>query len=361
MEYRRCGNGDLELSVIGLGCWSFGGEKDDYWGAQDQTQVNVVVRKAFELGVNYFDTAEGYNDGRSEESLALAIRDLPRDEIVVGSKVAPSNVHPEVLREHCEQSLKRLKTDYLDVYMVHWPIHLHAIKFHTDDENILNNPPSPPEAFDTLLSLRREGKIRYIGVSNFGVGPLEEALGTAPDIAVNQLAYSLISRAIEWEILPFCQSHNIGVMAYMPLWQGLLTDGFLNLDSLPAVRRRTRHFDSRRSPLARHGEQGAEAETRETLEAVRRLAAETGLPLAQLSLAWSVAHPGITTAVVGARDLEQLESNVAAGEIEIGPEIVARMNELSQALKEKLGPSFDYFEATATDRTRYSTSKPSTT
>jgi len=335
LMYRHSGTVDLELSVIGLGCWSFGG--GDYWGPQDQNEVNQVVRKAIELGVNYFDTAEGYNEGRSEESLGLAVSGIPRESIVIGTKVAPSNTHPGILRACCEESLRRLNTDYIDIYMVHWPIHLAAIKFHTSDQAILSNPPNAPEAFETLGRLKTEGKIRQIGVSNFGRQPLDEALSVTPEIAVNQVAYSLISRAIEWDILPYCQNKGIGILAYMPLWQGLLTDAFSGMSDLPPVRRRTRHFNAQNSPLKR----------------IRELAARLEIPVAQLALNWSFAHPGVVSSVVGARNVKQLEDNVKSADLHIPPQVIAELNEISRPLMEKLGPSFDYFENTQTDRTYY--------
>jgi aryl-alcohol dehydrogenase-like predicted oxidoreductase len=351
MEYRRCGNTDLELSIIGVGCWPFGG--GDYWGHQDQKEVDALVRRALELGINHFDTAEAYNDGRSEESLGQAIRGLPRERVVIGTKVSPSNTYPKTLREHCEQALRRLGTDYIDLYMVHWPIHLPAIEFCTQDETILANPPRATEAFETLLKLKAQGKIRHIGVSNFGIGPLEEALASASQIAVNQLAYSLIARAIEWEILPYCRQKGIGVVGYMPLWQGLLSDKFSDLDELPPERRRTRHFDPRNNPQARHGEEGAEDETRRALQAIREIAAELGTPLAQLALRWTFADPGITSAIVGARSVHQIEFNAGAASLTIPPDTIARLNDACRPLMEKLGPSFDYFEGTANDRTSY--------
>jgi aryl-alcohol dehydrogenase-like predicted oxidoreductase len=351
LKYRCCGTTDLELSVIGLGCWSFGG--GDYWGPQDQGEVDAIVRRALDLGVNYFDTAEGYNEGRSEQSLGEAIQEFPRGEIVIGTKVAPSNTFPETLRKCCEQSLLRLGTDYIDIYMVHWPIHVPAIKFYTSDQAILRNPPSATEAFETLLALKKEGKILHIGVSNFGKSPLDEALTTAPVIAVNQLAYSLIARAIEWEILPYCQQKGVGVLAYMPLWQGLLTDRISSMEDLPPVRRRTRHFDCRSSPLARHGERGAEEETEATLRLIRELARCLELPAAQLALSWSFAHSGIVSSIVGARSVKQLETNVESASLSASPAVIAELNEITRPLMEKLGPSFDYFEGATNDRTQY--------
>lgn len=351
MKYRSCGETGLKLSVVSLGCWSFGG--GDYWGRQDQLEVEQVVMRALELGVNYFDTAEGYNDGRSEESLGRAIRDVPREKIVIGTKLAPSNAYPYKVRESCERSLRRLDQEYIDIYMVHWPIHIPAIKFHTSDPQVLNSPPQAPAAFETLLELQEEGKIRHIGVSNFGKGPLHEALSTASNILVNQLAYSLISRAIEWSILPYCQKMGVGVLAYMPLWQGLLTNAVSSLYELPGIRRRTRHFNAATNPMTRHGEPGAEVETEELLQSAREVADRLDIPLAQLALNWSFAHPGIVSSVVGARNVKQLETNLKSVELNVSTAIIEELNAMSRPLMEKLGPSFDYFEGTENDRTQY--------
>src|SRR5262245_1605212 len=125
LRMRQAGAADLYLSIMGLGCWAFGGGQ--YWGKRDQSAVDAVVQRAGDLGVNYFDTAESYNVGRSEESLGEAIRNLPRAKLVIGTKVSPANVAPGILETHCEASLKRLRTDYIDLYMVHWPIKLHSI------------------------------------------------------------------------------------------------------------------------------------------------------------------------------------------------------------------------------------------
>jgi len=351
LKYRRCGKSNLELSHIGLGCWSFGG--GDYWGAQDQKDVNKVVRKAVDLGVNYFDTAEGYNEGRSEQSLGEAIRGISRTQIIIGTKVAPSNAFPESLRKSCEESLNRLRTDYIDLYMVHWPIHIPAIKFYTSDPAVLSEPPRVREAFETLLKLQEEGKIRHIGVSNFGRQPLDEALGIVPEIAANQLAYSLISRAIEWEILSYCQEKGIGVLAYMPLWQGLLTEGFSSMAELPAVRRRTRHFSAPKNPLARHGEEGAEEETEKAVRSIQEIARRLEVPVAQVALKWSISRSGISCSIVGARSLQQLETNVESALLDLPDDVIEELNKITRPLKEKLGPSFDYFESRANDRTRY--------
>ena len=334
MELRNCGTTELTVSALGVGCWSFGG--GDYWGRQDQEDADQVVRRAVELGINYFDTAEAYNDGRSESSLGRAVRGIPRDTIVIGTKVSPDNTSPGALVRHCEASLERLGLEYVDLYMVHWPITAHSVA----------------EAFETLRKLQQQGKIRHIGVSNFAAPKLTEAMDTGTEIAVNQLPYSLVARAIEFEILPLCAELGVGVIGYMPLWQGLLSDRYQRLDDLPAMRRRTRQFDARKNQLSRHGEQGAERETWEAVLAVRKLARELGSSTSDVALRWALTAPGMSCVLAGARNRAQLEANASAAAGQLPREAVQALSEATDGLKGKLGPSCDYFESTANDRTR---------
>lgn len=344
---RRCGASDLRLSPLGLGCWPFGG--GDYWGALDQSDANVVVRRALELGINTFDTAEVYNEGRSEVALGLALRGLPRDQVVVCTKVSPAAVYPDLLPGRCEASLRRLGSDYIDLYMVHWPITARSIA-HFTREPIAG--PAVEDAFAALLKLREQGKIRHIGVSNFAPNKLEEALATGAAIAANQLPYNLLCRAIELEALPFCKARGIGVIGYMALLQGVLSDRYPSLDDVPGPQRRTRHFDVRKSAEARHGECGAETETTAALAAIRALAAELGMTTSQLALKWALANPSIQCMLVSSRSVRKLEDNVAAASSPLATDVIERLNALTLPLLEKLGPSFDYYESAANDRTR---------
>ena len=187
MERRVCGKSGIEISSMGIGCWSYGG--GDYWGPQAQSDVTAVANAALDAGINFFDTAEGYNNGRSEEALAVALKNR-RHEAVIATKV--SRPDPATIREHCEASLQRLQTDYVDIYMIHWPHDEIAIE----------------ESMAELTRLQDDGLIRAIGVSNFGVEQLTAALETGASIAVNQLCYNLLSRAIEPELLPLCRKHD---------------------------------------------------------------------------------------------------------------------------------------------------------
>lgn len=347
MEKRKCGNSDLELSVLGLGCWPFGG--GTYWGGQEQGVVNDIIKAAVDLGINYFDTAEVYNDGASEQSLGIAIKQVPRDQVIIGTKISPANTQPEILISHCEESLRRLGTDYIDLYMVHWPITPKAIA-HFNSEQI--DCPRVEDAFATLRKLKAQGKIRYIGVSNFANNKLQEALETETEIVINELPYNLLCRAIEEETIPFCQQKGVGILGYMVLLQGILADIFPTLDDVPVWQRRTRHFDSRKCKEVRHGENGAENETNQTLESIRCIANDYGLTMPEIAIKWAVSNKAITCVLAGSRNVKELEKNVNAVEESLSPEAVARLNAATESLKHKLGLSFDYYETAEHDRTK---------
>ncbi|MBM3190547.1 MAG: aldo/keto reductase, partial [Chloroflexi bacterium] len=203
MRTRTIGRSAIEATVYALGCMPLGGGAG--WGQEDEREGIETIHAALDLGITILDTAESYNDGRSEEIVGQALVGR-RDKVVLASKVSPQNVEPATLRAHCEASLRRLQTDYLDLYQIHWPIREHSIA----------------KAIATLEDLRAEGKIRAIGVSNHGVQDLGEVLATGAPIVSNQLHYNLVSRAIEAEIVPLGQRHGMGVIAYMPMLQGLL-------------------------------------------------------------------------------------------------------------------------------------------
>jgi aryl-alcohol dehydrogenase-like predicted oxidoreductase len=347
LPFRPCGNSGLNLPVLGLGCWAYGG--GEYWGGQNQRDVDEVVRHALEHGCNLFDTAEAYNNGASETSLGLALRGVPRESVILCTKVSPSNVGRGTLEAHCDASLRRLQTDYVDLYLVHWPITAHSIHHFAPNASTV---PSVAEAFEGLQRLQQSGKIRHIGVSNFGPAKLREALATGARIAVNELPYSLLSRAIELEVLPFCRQHGIGVLGYMALLQGVISDKYRQLDDLPEVRRRTRHFDSRKVPQARHGLPGVELETAVALSAVREIAARHGLPTSELALKWAFAGDGITSCLCGARNVAALRENLRAAREPLPAAMVAELNRATQPLLDALGPSFDYYEHPSNDRTK---------
>jgi len=347
MERRKCKNSGLELSVLGTGCWSFGG--GEYWGSQDQKDVNEVVRASIDYGINYFDTAEAYNEGRSETSLGIAIAEIPRDKFLIGSKVSPSNCYKDVLIEHCEASLKRLGTDYIDIYMIHWPIHSHSIRHFTSDINIIQNPPTIDETLEGLIKLKEQGKIRHFGVSNFSSNRLRDI--PREQVAVNELPYNLLCRAIEYDTLDMCNKYGIGVIGYMALLQGILADTYPTLAGVPDWRRRTRHFNCAVSKECRHGEVGIENETNEALTEIRRISKETGIKMNDLAIKWILENPAITCTLAGSRNITQLKENIEATEIDLNTEIKKELDRATFPVMEKLGNHFDYYESANNDRT----------
>ncbi|MDE0087827.1 MAG: aldo/keto reductase [Candidatus Poribacteria bacterium] len=321
MKMRLCGKSDIEISPMGIGCWSYGG--GDYWGPQAQSDVTAVVHAALDAGINFFDTAEGYNDGRSEEALGIALKDR-RHEAIIGTKVSIPD--PDSIREHCEASLHRLQTDYVDIYMIHWPHDEIAIE----------------ESMAELTRLREDGLVRAIGVSNFGVSQLTAVIETGTELAVNQLCYNLLSRAIEVELLPLCQEHNVGILGYMPLLQGLLTGKYKNAEEMLPVHSRFRHFRDDR-PMATHGEEGAEEEVFETLKGIRKIAEDEQIPMSRLAIAWTMAKPGITCMLVGTRNVDELIENLRVIEWAPSADVIDRLDKLTTPLLEKMGANPDYF------------------
>jgi myo-inositol catabolism protein IolS len=347
MEKRVCNNSGLRFSVLGAGCWSFGG--GEYWGDQNQKDVNDIVHASVDLGINYFDTAEAYNEGRSESSLGEAIAGIPRDRLLIGTKISPSNCFRKTMIEHCEASLQRLRSDYIDIYMVHWPIHTHSIRHFTKDISIIENPPEISEALETLQLLKKHGKIRNFGVSNFSRGRLENF--PIYEVSVNQLPYNLLCRAIEYDALPACQENGIGVIGYMALFQGILADLYPSFYDIPVWQRRTRHFSSTTTKESRHGEEGAEEETCNALKSIRRICIETGIPMADLAIKWILKNSAITCTLAGSRSITELEENVKAASGTLSNDVMEELDLVTRPLMEKLGNHFDYYESAENDRT----------
>ena len=341
MEYRKLGKSDLRVSVLGVGTWPFGG--GDYWGEQSQEDVDRVVHGALDFGINFFDTAEMYNNGASETSLGIALRGR-RDRAIIASKVTPANAAPDRLRKSCEQSLKRLGTDHIDLYMLHWPINPHSLEHFTSDKAAIARPPSIQEAFATLKSLKKEGKIRAIGISNHGVKQMQAVLDCMDDVVANEIAYSLLSRAIEDSIMPDCVSHDIGIIADMPLAQGRLTGRYASAGEIAPMQARSRHSHHSRGQGTRHSEEGAEKEVFEAIAKIRELAARHGVHMASLALAWAIANKNIATTIVGSRTLEELSLNVKSVDYKLSDDLKDQLDTITKPALEKLGNNPDYYE-----------------
>ena len=340
MNKRKLGNSDISISAMTIGCWPFGG--GDYWGDQSQKDVNNVVSAALDLGVNTFDTAEVYNNGESEKSLGKALKGY-RDRAVVISKISPSNCNN--VRQHCINSLQRLGMDYIDVYMLHWPINLLAVKHFTSNENIIESPPTIEEAYQQLAELKKEGLIRSIGMSNFGRSQMEEVMATDVQIDVNELTYNIVSRAIEAEIVPYCMGCNISIIGSMGLMQGLLAGIYQTADDVPKHQAHSRHFAHfRGAETSRHDEEGCEKELFEVVNQLRKIADDLQIHIAQLSIAWILKKPFMASTLVGSRTIDELKMNVEACKTVIPNEIETLIDQISLPVLHLLGNSPDYYE-----------------
>jgi aryl-alcohol dehydrogenase-like predicted oxidoreductase len=343
---------DIILPKIGIGCWSFGG--GDYWGDQSQNEVNSIVAAAQDQGLNYFDTAEAYNAGGSEESLGKALKGR-RNRVILGSKASPSNCGRSSLIAHCEESLRRLGTDYLDIYMLHWPLDTRESSATTGFGGAGGSPgveyPGWDDAAFAMNRLISDGKVRYAGVSNHGVQQMALARKAGLDIKVNQVMYNLLSRAVEFETVPDCLMHDVTVMGYMPLLQGLLAGKFQTLADVPEKRMRTRHFSGER-PGARHGGKGYEELVTTAIARIEKLAAAHGVSAASAAIAWCVSRDFPVCEIQGIRSLSQLESAVSALETAKNTSLMNDLDVATRDLKDAMGPSIDYWESDSNSRSR---------
>ena len=320
MQTTKLGQSSLNVSKYALGCWSFGGGR--YWGDQDEALSIATVNAALDAGINFFDTAEAYETGASERVLGKALLGQ-RDKAIIATKVAANHLAAADVVAACEESLRNLQTDYIDLYLIHWP----------------NWNVPLTETVGALEQLKSQGKIREIGVCNFGVQDLTEMLGLYP-IITNQLPYNLLWRVIEREILPVCLANDVGLMCYSPLTQGLLTGRYKSADEVPDGLARTRHYASSRAEAA-HGEAGTEAEVFAALAEIKKIADGLGQPMAAVALAWLRQQPGVATILVGARSPEELQMNLPALDLQLTPTVIQQLNQVTEPVKEKLGNNPD--------------------
>ena len=323
MKYRKLGKSQLEVSSISMGCWAIVGGST--WGPQDDQEAIKAIRQAYDLGINFFDTAEAYGDGYSEKLVAKAVRSFRKD-IVIASKVSRSNLRPEDLKTSCENSLRRLETDYLDVYYIHWPSR--EVPF--------------ADTLGAMQELKKEGKIRSICCSNFGKNDLNKLLKNGY-VDANQLPYNLLFRAIEYEIQPVCLENEVSITCYSPIAQGLLAGKFASPDQVPEGRARTRHFSSER-PQVKHEEEGAEEETFAVIDKIREIASQTGQTMVEIAMAWLLSRKGVASVIVGARNPAQIKENARAADIDLSEVVLEELTEISEELQEKLGKNPDMWQ-----------------
>ncbi|HLZ31146.1 MAG TPA: aldo/keto reductase [Chloroflexota bacterium] len=313
METRQFGTTGVEVSPITLGSWPMSGDR---YGAIDDTEAVNTIRRAREQGITSFDTAPGYGTGHAEETLGAALAGAREGAVVTtkcgmvpgpGGRNARDSSRASMLRE-IDDSLRRLRTDQVDVYLVHWP-----------------DPKTPlEETMSTLDDIQRAGKTRLVGVSNFDVPLLERCLQLR-SIDVVQVGYNLFDRRMEREVFPFCRAHHIGVMAYGSLAYGLLTGGFTADTTFDPT-------DWRSGGVAFGQPILGGDNFRHNVELVNRLrdevAAPMGLTVAQLALAWVLRNPVVTTAMVGARVPAEIEENVGAAQVHLTDDDAARIEAL---------------------------------
>jgi aryl-alcohol dehydrogenase-like predicted oxidoreductase len=312
---RRLGNSDLEITAVGFGAWAIGGGDWIFgWGPQDDSDSVKAIHRAVDLGINWIDTAAAYGLGHSEEIVARAVRELPTSNrpyvftkcslVWDASRTLTHNLHPDSLRREVEGSLKRLGVETIDLYQIHWPRWGNSPPGH--------DPGSVADAWRTLEELRRAGKVRHIGASNFTVPDLEAANAVAP-ITSLQPPYSAIRRDIEKDLLPWCQQHQVGVIVYSPMQSGLLTGTMTRerFASLPASdwRKKAKYFQE---PYFSRG--------LELVERLRQVGARHGTSASETAIAWTLHHPAVTAAIVGARRPEQLDGIVGAADLRLSQE-----------------------------------------
>jgi len=292
---RRLGNSDMNLTSIGFGAWAIGGGNWQFaWGAQDDNESVEAILRALDGGVNWIDTAAVYGLGHSEEVVGRALKQTSEKPHVFTKCSMTWGEDRKIvqtmkkIRHECEASLRRLGVGTIDLYQIHWPV---------PDEEI-------EEGWHTMADLQREGKVRWIGVSNFSVAQMERARKIAP-ITSLQPPYSMINRGVEAEILPWCKKHGIGVINYSPMASGLLT-GAMTKERVAAMpdddfRKRAREFQepnlSRNLALA---------------DLLKQIGARHGVSAGVVAIAWTLHNPAITAAIVGGRSAEQVDGVLPA-------------------------------------------------
>jgi aryl-alcohol dehydrogenase-like predicted oxidoreductase len=310
METRSLGHSGIQITPIIMGTWQAG--KRGWTGVEDSDVIHGL-RAAFDAGITTFDTAEVYGEGYSEQIVARALSDI-RDEVIYATKVFPNHLKYQQVIEACDQSLQRLKTDYIDLYQIHWP----SGSFKSDVVPI-------EETMQALNALKQQGKIRAIGVSNFSREQLADAAQYG-QIDSLQPPYSLFWRGVEADAMPYCVDHGISIIAYSSLAQGLLTGKF-------GPEHQFAKGDVRGNNKLFKGETYERAQA--ALADLRPIVQRYQCTLAQLALAWLIAQPQ-TSAIVGARNAEQAVQNAKAAKVTLSDADLAEIDAIGQTVTQHL-------------------------
>ena len=305
---RTLGNSDLQLTSIGFGAWAIGGGNWQFgWGSQDDKESVAAIRHAIESGINWIDTAAVYGLGHSEEVVAIALEGLSEKPYVFTKSSMTWGEDRQIvrtmkkIRQECEASLQRLKLDVIDLYQVHWPL---------PDEEV-------EEGWGAMADLQKEGKVRWIGVSNFNVSQMERAMKIAP-ITSLQPPYSMLNRSNEAEMLPFCQQHGIGVINYSPMQSGLLT-GKMTKERVAALpgddfRKNAKNFQE---PLL--------MKNLALADKLKEIGARHGVEAGVVAIAWTLHNPAVTAAIVGGRSAQQVDGVLPAATFRLNEEEFAEI------------------------------------
>lgn len=312
MQKRAFGKTGMEITEIGFGSWAIGGSGwAAAWGPQDDEEAVGAIQRSVELGMNWVDTAAVYGLGHSEELVAQALKVVPEaDRPLVFTKCAlvwdeNSEVHNSLkadsVKRECEDSLRRLQTDVIDLYQIHWP---------NPDEDI-------EEGWTAMAELKEEGKVRHIGVSNFDVGQMERAQTIAP-VETLQPPYNILNRGVEDEILPYCAENDIGVIVYSPMRSGLLTGKMTRerVENLPSDDWRRNAEDFQEPRLSRN---------LKLVDLLTEIGAGHGKSPAEVAIAWTLGHPAVTAAIVGGRRPDQVDGIIGAAEFRLSDDELDRI------------------------------------
>jgi aryl-alcohol dehydrogenase-like predicted oxidoreductase len=308
----KFGRTGMEITPIGFGAWAIGGGGwAAAWGPQDDDEAVGAIRRAVELGVNWVDTAAVYGLGHSEELVAQALKSVPDSErpyvftkcsLVWDGEGDISNVlEKDSVKRECEESLRRLQTDVIDLYQIHWP---------RPDEYI-------EEGWEAMAELKDEGKVRHIGVSNFDVSQMER-IGEIAPVETLQPPYNMLNRGVEEEILPYCGENDIGVIVYSPMRSGLLTGKMTpeRVANLPSDDWRRNAEDFQEPRLSRN---------LELVELLEEIGADHGLSPGEVAIAWTLRQPAVTAAIVGGRRPDQVDGIIGAAELRLSEDELDRI------------------------------------
>lgn len=313
---RQLGNSDLKITPIGYGAWAIGGGNWEFaWGAQDDDESVKAIERALDAGINWIDTAAVYGLGHSEEVVAKALKRSGKKPYVFTKnsmrwdkdRKIYRSLKAKSLEEELENSLRRLQVETIDLYQVHWP--------NPEDEI--------EEGWETLARFQKQGKVRYIGVSNFNVEQMKRAQKIAP-IASLQPPYSLLNRGIEAEILPFCEANNIGVINYSPMVSGLLTGKMTaeRIAKMPADDWRKRSANFKEPKLTKN---------LELVELLRKIGKPHGVEPGVVAIAWTLRNPVVTAAIVGARRPDQVDGVLPAATFRLSAAELKQIEDFAQA------------------------------